>query len=81
MDNFFIQHLIIKLPIKRKVQKTTKKQQIRQYNKKTVTKQFKVIHMGIDDYIPFCEIFVVPYMLWFAYIAVTVLFLEDLRLV
>lgn len=28
MDNFFIQHLIIKLPIKKKTQKTTKKQQI-----------------------------------------------------
>ena len=44
------------------------------YLEKTVTKQYKVIHMGIDDYIPFLEIFVIPYMLWFAYIAVTVLF-------
>lgn len=44
------------------------------YLEKTVTKQYKVIHMGIDDYIPFLEIFVIPYMLWFAYIAVTVIF-------
>lgn len=31
---------------------------------------YKVIHVALDDYIPFCEIFVVPYLLWFAYIAV-----------
>ena len=40
----------------------------------TVTKHYKVIHMDIDDYIPFCEIFVIPYFLWFGYIAVTVLY-------
>ena len=44
------------------------------YLEQTVTKQYTVIHMGIDDYIPFCEIFVVPYMLWFAYIAVVILY-------
>lgn len=33
-----------------------------------------IIHMKIDDYIPFCEYFIVPYLLWFAYIAVTVLY-------
>ena len=42
------------------------------YLEKTVTKQFHVIHMAIDDYIPFCEYFVIPYFLWFAYIAVTI---------
>lgn len=41
---------------------------------KTVTKNYRVIHMGIDDYIPFLEIFVIPYFLWFAYVAVTVAF-------
>lgn len=40
------------------------------YLEKTVTKQFHVIHMAIDDYIPFCEYFIIPYFLWFAYIAV-----------
>ena len=40
------------------------------YLERTVTKQFHVIHMAIDDYIPFCEYFVIPYFLWFAYIAV-----------
>lgn len=28
--------------------------------------QYMVVHMNIDDYIPFCEYFVVPYLLWFA---------------
>lgn len=36
---------------------------------KTVTTHFHVIHMAIDDYIPFCEYFIVPYFLWFAYVA------------
>lgn len=39
-----------------------------------VTTDYRIIHMAIDDYIPFCEIFVIPYYLWFAYIAVTVLY-------
>ncbi len=33
------------------------------------------IGMEIDGYIPFCEIFIVPYLLWFAYVALTVVFL------
>lgn len=33
------------------------------------------INFGIDEYIPFCEIFIVPYLLWFAYVAFTVVFL------
>lgn len=41
---------------------------------KTVTKQYAVIHMGLDDYIPFWEVFVIPYFLWFAYVSVVVLF-------
>lgn len=40
-----------------------------------VVKNYKLIHMKIDDYIPFCEIFVIPYLLWFAYLAVVVIFL------
>ena len=39
------------------------------YLEKTVTKQFHIVHMAVDDYIPFCEYFIVPYLLWFAYIA------------
>ena len=39
----------------------------------TVTTDFRVIHMGIDDHIPFLEVFIIPYMAWFAYVSVTVL--------
>ncbi len=39
------------------------------YLEKTVPKQFHIVHMAVDDYIPFCEYFIVPYLLWFAYIA------------
>lgn len=45
------------------------------YLEKTVTKHYEVIHMKIDNYIPFCEVFVVPYLLWFAYVAVVMLYL------
>ncbi len=33
------------------------------------------INFGIDAYIPFCEIFIVPYLLWFPYVALTVVLL------
>lgn len=36
---------------------------------KTVTTHFHVIHTVLDDYIPFCEYFIVPYLLWFGYVA------------
>ena len=35
----------------------------------------RVIHCALDDVIPFCEYFVVPYLLWFGYVAVTVCWL------
>ena len=38
----------------------------------TNTKNYQVIHVSLDDYIPFCEVFVIPYFLWFAYVAVVV---------
>lgn len=41
---------------------------------KTVTKDYRLIHTFIDDYIPFCELFVIPYFLWFLYVAATVMF-------
>lgn len=40
----------------------------------TVTKKYQLIHMAIDDYIPFCEVFVIPYFLWFLYVSAVVLF-------
>lgn len=39
------------------------------YLEKTVTTHFHVIHVALDDYIPFCEYFIIPYFLWFAYVA------------
>ena len=45
----------------------------------TVTGHYQIIHVSLDDMIPFCEVFVIPYMLWFAYVAVVVayFFLHD----
>lgn len=34
-----------------------------------------VVHMNIDDYIPFCEVFVIPYLLWFVYVPAVVAYL------
>ncbi|MBQ7934442.1 MAG: serine/threonine protein phosphatase [Lachnospiraceae bacterium] len=42
------------------------------YVEKTVTKHYHVIHMAVDDYIPFCEVFIIPYLLWFLYVVVAV---------
>lgn len=39
------------------------------YIESLVTTHFHIIHMPLDDLIPFCEYFIVPYILWFAYIA------------
>ena len=33
-----------------------------------------IIHMKVDDMIPFCEIFVIPYFLWFLYVSFVVLY-------
>lgn len=35
----------------------------------TLADRIHVIHMAVDDYIPFCEFFIIPYFLWFAYVA------------
>jgi len=36
---------------------------------------YHVIYMGLDDCIPFIEYFIVPYLLWFAYVAVVFIYL------
>ncbi len=41
---------------------------------RTVTKHYHLIHMRADDLIPFNEIFIIPYFLWFLYISTTVLY-------
>lgn len=41
----------------------------------TTITHYKVIHVALDDHIPFCEVFVIPYLLWFVYVAATIVFL------
>lgn len=45
------------------------------YLEQKVTKDYRVIHVTLDDYIPFCEGFVIPYFLWFLYVSATVAYL------
>jgi len=45
------------------------------YLEKTITIPEYIIHCEWDDHIPFIEIFVIPYLLWFAYVALTVLYI------
>ena len=33
-----------------------------------------LLEIRADDYIPFCECFIIPYFMWFGYIAVTVVY-------
>ena len=41
---------------------------------KHVTSNYFVIHSVFDDYIPFIEIFIIPYLLWFVYVSGTALY-------
>lgn len=41
----------------------------------TNVKNYQLIHVSLDDYIPFCEVFIIPYLLWFGYVSVVVLYL------
>ena len=41
---------------------------------RTVVHPDTIIHMKIDDMIPFCELFVIPYFLWFGYVSIVVLY-------
>lgn len=36
---------------------------------------FTVIHMAADDMIPFCEVFILPYLAWFFYVALYTVYL------
>ncbi len=44
------------------------------YLENTVTKKFHIITMPVDLKIPFCEYFIIPYLLWFAYITFGVMY-------
>lgn len=43
------------------------------YLEKNITKNYRVIHVALDDHIPFCELFVIPYFLWFIYVSSVVI--------
>lgn len=36
---------------------------------------YHVIHFPLDDYIPFCEFFIIPYFLWFLYVGAVYFYL------
>lgn len=44
------------------------------YLEKHVTRNYHVIYSAVDDKIPFLEIFVVPYLLWFVFISAVFLY-------
>lgn len=44
------------------------------YLEKHVTQGYHVIHTAFDEKIPFIEYFIIPYLLWFAFIAVAALY-------
>ena len=37
-----------------------------------INKPYHVMHTALDDMIPFEEIFIVPYLMWFLYVAATI---------
>lgn len=41
-----------------------------QYLEATVTTEYNLIHCRLDDLIPFCEYFIIPYYFWFVLVAV-----------
>lgn len=41
------------------------------YLERHVTTDYHIIHTAFDEKIPFIEFFIIPYMLWFAFIAAT----------
>lgn len=51
------------------------------YVERTVTRRFHIVHTAVDDYIPFVEIFIVPYLLWFGYVAFAIawFFFKDVQ--
>ncbi len=51
------------------------------YVERTVTRRFHIVHTVVDDYIPFVEVFIVPYLLWFGYVAFAIawFFFKDVQ--
>lgn len=45
------------------------------YLEKHVTRDYYLIHSPLDDYIPFVEYFIVPYLLWFLFLGIGAFYL------
>lgn len=39
------------------------------YLEKTITNDYYIIHIALDDKIPFIEFFIIPYLMWFGFVA------------
>lgn len=44
------------------------------YLERTVTRDYYVIHTRLDDFIPFHEFFIIPYLAWFFYVSGVILY-------
>lgn len=44
------------------------------YLEKNMASHYRLIHFRPDDLIPFCELFIIPYLLWFVYVAVVIFY-------
>ena len=44
------------------------------YLEQRPVRAYHVVHTVFDDMIPFCEIFIIPYLLWFPYVIMTVVY-------
>jgi membrane-associated phospholipid phosphatase len=40
----------------------------------TLNEKYYIIHLSIDDKIPFIEYFIIPYLIWFFYVTATIIF-------
>ncbi|RKD31470.1 phosphatase PAP2 family protein [Lacrimispora algidixylanolytica] len=51
------------------------------YLEKTVTSNYHIMYIALDDLIPFNEFFIIPYLLWFLYVAgaVAYFFFTDVK--
>lgn len=45
------------------------------YLERANIQDYQIIHVRMDDYIPFCEVFIIPYLLWFGYVSAVVVYL------
>ena len=44
------------------------------YLEQRPVRAYHIVHTVFDDMIPFCEIFIIPYLLWFPYVIMTVVY-------